>query len=64
VYTRALKRRELEIRLAACGWRFLRRGGPATCGRMGNGRTRFRVHREINEQLARAILRRACEGKR
>jgi len=63
VYTKGVKRRELENRLALCGWRFLRSGGRHDVWTDGQREEAVPRHREINEQLARAILRRACEGK-
>jgi mRNA interferase HicA len=54
-----MKKRELEQRLAECGWQFLRRGGKHDVWTDGEREEAIPRHREINEQLARAILRRA-----
>ena len=62
VYTVSVKRRELESQLAAFGWRFLRRGGRHDVWTDGEREEAVPRHREINEQLARAILRRARKG--
>jgi mRNA interferase HicA len=45
-------------------WRFLRSGGRHDVWTNGQQEEAVSRHREINEQLTRAILRRACEGKR
>ncbi|PYQ25768.1 MAG: toxin-antitoxin system, toxin component, HicA family protein [Acidobacteria bacterium] len=55
-----MKRQELERRLTTCGWRFLRHGGKHDVWTDGQREEPIPRHREINEQLARAILRRAC----
>jgi len=54
-----MKKRELEQRLAEFGWRLLRRGGKHDVWTDGEREEAIPRHREINEQLARAILRRA-----
>ncbi|MCA1732865.1 MAG: type II toxin-antitoxin system HicA family toxin [Acidobacteria bacterium] len=53
-----MKKRELEQRLAECGWQFLRSGGKHDVWTDGEREEAIPRHREINEQLARAILRR------
>ncbi|HVR41310.1 MAG TPA: type II toxin-antitoxin system HicA family toxin [Thermoanaerobaculia bacterium] len=62
VYTLLVKRRDLEQRLSECGWRFLRRGGRHVWTD-GNREEAIPRHREINENLARSILQRACGRK-
>jgi len=63
VYTVPVKRRDLEQRLAECGWRFLRSGGRHDVWTDGEREEPIPRHREINEHLARSILRRACGRK-
>ncbi|MEO8382443.1 MAG: type II toxin-antitoxin system HicA family toxin [Acidobacteriota bacterium] len=58
-----MKRRELEQKLGACGWRFLRSGGRHDVWTDGEREEAVPRHREINENLARAILRRACGSR-
>jgi mRNA interferase HicA len=55
-----VKRRDLEKRLTDCGWRFSRHGGNHDVWTNGEQEEAIPRHREINERLARAILRRAC----
>ncbi|HYI12495.1 MAG TPA: type II toxin-antitoxin system HicA family toxin [Thermoanaerobaculia bacterium] len=55
-----MKRRDLEKRLTACGWWFLRSGGRHDVWTDGGSEEAVPRHREINERLAQAILRRAC----
>lgn len=64
MYTDDVKRRDLERRLAECGWRFLRRGGEHDVWTDGERQEAVPRHREINENLGRAILRRACGSKK
>jgi len=59
VYTCDVKRRDLERRLADCGWRFLRSGGRHDVWTDGEREEAVPRHREISESLAKAILRRA-----
>jgi len=59
-----MKRRDLEQRLTECGWRFLRSGGRHDIWSDGENGEAIPRHREINERLARAILRRACQERR
>lgn len=58
VYTSSVKRRDLEKELTDLGWWFLRRGGRHDVWTDGEREEAIPRHREINEQLARAILRR------
>jgi mRNA interferase HicA len=53
-----MKRRDLERRLTESGWRFLRHGGQHDVWTDGEREEAIPRHREINERLARAILRR------
>jgi mRNA interferase HicA len=63
VYIVPVKRRDLEQRLSECGWRFLRSGGRHDVWTDGEREEPIPRHREINEHLARSILRRACGRK-
>jgi mRNA interferase HicA len=63
VYTTPVKRRDLEKRLTACGWRFLRHGGRHDVWTDGEREEAVPRHREINEKLAQAIVERACRGR-
>jgi mRNA interferase HicA len=54
-----MKRRDLERQLTAHGWRFLRHGGNHDVWTNGEREEAVPRHREINERLAQAILRRA-----
>ena len=54
-----MKRRDLEKRLTECGWYFLRSGGRHDVWTDGEREEAVPRHREINEKLARAILKRA-----
>jgi mRNA interferase HicA len=56
-----MKRRDLEHQLAEYGWRFLRHGGQHDIWTDGEREEAIPRHREINEKLARAILRRAMK---
>jgi mRNA interferase HicA len=56
-----MKRRDLERRLRELGWGFLRAGGNHDVWTDGERQEAIPRHREINERLARAILRRAKE---
>jgi mRNA interferase HicA len=58
VHCQSLKRRDLEKTLTEFGWRFLRSGGRHDVWTDGEREEAVPRHREINEQLARAILRR------
>ncbi|MGN6186833.1 MAG: type II toxin-antitoxin system HicA family toxin [Thermoanaerobaculia bacterium] len=57
-----MKRRDLERQLLDCGWRFLRHGANHDVWTDGEREEPIPRHREINEKLARTILRRACGG--
>ena len=57
VYVLTVKRRELEQRLRALGWRFLRHGGSHDVWTDGQDQTPIPRHTEINEGTARGILR-------
>ncbi|HUP48872.1 MAG TPA: type II toxin-antitoxin system HicA family toxin [Thermoanaerobaculia bacterium] len=58
VYSLCVKRRDLEKMLTESGWYFLRRGGKHDVWSDGEREEAVPRHREINENLARAILRR------
>jgi mRNA interferase HicA len=58
-----VKRRDLERKLAECGWRFARSGGRHDIWTDGDREVAVPRHREINETLAQAILRRACKER-
>jgi mRNA interferase HicA len=53
-----MKKRELEKLLRQLGWQFLRHGGKHDVWTNGEQEEAIPRHREINEKLARAILRR------
>lgn len=54
-----MKRRELEEALRKVGWSFLRHGANHDVWTDGEQQEPIPRHSEINEKLARAILRRA-----
>jgi len=54
-----MKRRVLERRLAALGWRFERHGTKHDLWRRGEQKEAVPRHTEINERLAMCILARA-----
>ena len=60
-----MKRRELERRLRDLGWVLARHGGKHDVWSNADGSFTEYVprHAEINEMLARAILKRAAERK-
>ncbi len=58
-----MKRRELESRLRALGWSFLRHGGSHDVWTDGQRLEYVPRHAEINENLARKILRKAATKK-
>jgi mRNA interferase HicA len=64
VYTNRMKRRDLERALPQLGWRFLRHGRKHDVWTDAAGDRREQVprHTEVEENLARAILRRARRG--
>jgi mRNA interferase HicA len=53
-----MKRRDLEKLLRQYGWKFLRHGGRHDIWTDEEKEEPIPRHREINEKLARAILRR------
>ena len=63
VYDLVMKRRDLEKRLRALGWRFLRHGGKhdAWTNAQENLTEFIPRHTEINENLAKSILKKAEE---
>lgn len=63
VYVRHVKRRELEARLRDLGWAFLRNGGSHDVWSDGERFEYVPRHAEINENLARKILRKAATKK-
>ena len=56
----AVKRRDLERRLRALGWRFRRHGANHDLWSNGAREEAIPRHSEVNEKLAAAILRRAA----
>ena len=58
VYSK-MKRRELEKLLRQLGWKFLRHGGKHDIWTNGEQEEAIPRHTDINEILARVILRRA-----
>jgi len=58
-----VRRRDLERKLRSLGWRFLRHGGRHDVWTDGEQQEAIPRHSEINEKLARAILRRAQKRK-
>lgn len=54
-----MKKRDLEIRLKEAGWYFLRHGGNHDVWTNGVDTEPVPRHNEINEILAKKILRRA-----
>jgi len=63
VYTKFVRRRDLEKELRSLGWRSLRHGGRHDVWTDGEQQEAIPRHSEINEKLARAILRRAQKRK-
>ena len=59
VYDALVKRRELETRLRELGWTFLRHGGSHDVWTDGDRLEYLPRHAEINERLARKILKKA-----
>ena len=59
-----IKRLKLEKVLRDLGWKFLRRGGNHDVWTDGERQEAIPRHREINEKLARAILRRVARHRR
>lgn len=64
MYVPAVKRRDLEKRLRALGWRLLRHGGRHDVWTDGDREEALPRHSEINERLALGILTRASKGTR
>jgi mRNA interferase HicA len=58
-----MKRRELEERLKEAGWYLARHGSRHDVWTEGERQEPIPRHREINERLARAILRRVERRK-
>lgn len=56
-----MKRRDLLHRLVELGWSFDRQGGAHEIWRKGERTMPIPRHTEINENTARAILRKAAE---
>ena len=65
MYTWSVKRKELERRLRELGWTFQRHGGNHDVWTNPDGSFAEFLprHAEINEKLAKVILRRAKERK-
>ena len=59
-----MKRRELEKRLKALGWWFLRHGSDHEIWTNGTDQEQVPRHNEINERLAKKILKTAKYGRR
>lgn len=57
VYNTRMKRRDLIKRLEAAGFRFDRHGGKHDIYKRGRDEEQVPRHTEINEMLAKAILR-------
>jgi len=58
-----VKRLDLEQRVSESAWRFFRSGGRHDVWTDGDREEAIPRHREVNENLARSILRRASGGK-
>jgi mRNA interferase HicA len=58
-----MQRRDLEKELRSLGWRLLRHGGRHDVWTDGERQEAIPRHNEINEKLARSILRRVRKGK-
>ncbi len=54
-----MKKKDLEKKLGRFGWFFLRHGGKHDVWTNGNEQEQIPRHREINERLAKKILRTA-----
>jgi mRNA interferase HicA len=59
VYNWPVKRRDLERTLTRAGWRLARRGGRHDIWTDGTREEAVPRHTEINENLARKILKKA-----
>jgi mRNA interferase HicA len=58
-----LKRRDLESKLADLGWSFLRHGGKHDVWSRGTEEIAVPRHNEVNELLARALIKRASKKR-
>lgn len=58
-----MKRRDLEKQLSDMGWWLLRHGRRHDIWTDGSRQEPIPRHNEINERLARSILRKAKKGK-
>jgi mRNA interferase HicA len=63
VYTEVVKKKELERRLLLLGWWFLKHGKKHDIWTNGNSIEVLPRHNEVNERLAKAILRNAEKEK-
>ena len=52
-----MKRRELVKRLERAGFRFVRHGGDHDIYKRGSDEEQVPMHKEINEKLAKGILK-------
>lgn len=59
-----MKRKKLESELKKLGWWFLRHGGNHDIWTDGDRQEPIPRHNEINEKLARSIIRKAKIGDR
>jgi mRNA interferase HicA len=57
-----MKRKKLENGLKELGWRLLRHGGNHDIWTNGERQEPIPRHNDINEKLARSILRKAQKG--
>jgi mRNA interferase HicA len=57
-----VKKRDLEKALVRLGWSFLRSGASHDVWTDGERQEAIPRHREINERLAKAIIKRARQG--
>jgi len=58
-----VKKKDLEQKLTDLGWAFLREGGKHEIWTNGDDQIPVPRHREINENTARGILKRAERDK-
>jgi len=58
-----MRRKKLETRLRAAGWKLVRRGGRHDIWACGELELPVPPHREINEYTTNAILKMAEKGK-
>lgn len=59
MYTKSMKKRDVETKLKELGWWFLRHGGNHDTWTNGKEIEQVPRHREINERLAKKIIRTA-----